>query len=311
MNTMRVHLFGRFSVESDQEELAGLEAGKVQVLLGYLLINHGRSHSREALASLFWGNHSTTQSRKYLRQTIWQINSTLQSYLDDSETPLISAEQDWVQLNHDLDLWVDAVAFEEICLSVRGTPGDELSSEDIEALHTAVQMYTGDLLEGCYDDWCLLERERLQNMYLALLGKLLRCCETRRDYEAGLVYAQEILSYDRAHERTHRQLMRLYYLAGNRTDALRQFQRCATALREELDVEPARLTMELYEKIRADRLDDAPPAPDLIASNLGLGTATLPEVLTHLKKLQRLLDGIQGELQRDIDAVQGALGRAR
>ena len=306
MTTMRVHLLGRFSVESDQEELAGLEACKVQVLLGYLLINHGRSHSRETLASLFWGNHSTTQSRKYLRQTIWQINSTLQSHLNDSQNPVILAEQDWVQLNHDLDLWVDVVAFEEICVSVRGTPEDELSEDGIEALQTAVQIYAGDLLEGCYEDWCILERERLQNMYLALLGKLLRCCETRREYEAGMAYAQKVLSYDRAHERTHRQLMRLYYLAGNRTVALRQFQRCATALREELDVEPSRLTMELYEQIRADRLDDAPPAPNTIASNLG--TATLPEVLAHLRRLQSLLDGIQGELRRDIDAVQGVLG---
>ncbi len=310
MNTMRVHLFGRFRVELDREELTGLEAGKLQVLLSYLLIHHSRSHSREALASMLWGNQSTAQSRKYLRQTIWQINSALQNYVNDKDS-VILAEQEWVQLNHDLDLWVDVLAFEEICVSLRGTPGEELSNDGVEALHTAAQIYAGDLLEGCYEDWCILERERLQNMYLVLLGKLLRCCESRQEYETGMAYAQKVLSYDRAHERTHRQLMRLYYLAGNRTDALRQFQRCATALREELDVEPSRLTMELYEEIRADRLDDAPPAPDIIASNRSLGTATLPEVLTHLKRLQSLLDGIQGELKRDIAAVQVALGKPR
>ncbi len=307
MNAMRVHLFGRFRVESDQGELAGLEACKEQTLLGYLLLHQERPHSREVLASLLWGNYTTAQSRKYLRQAIWHINSQLQEQRNGSGATLIVAEQEWVQLNHDLDLWVDALAFEETCAWVRGTPSHEMSDEGVKALQTAAQIYVGDFLEGCYEDWCILERERLQNMYLGLLGKLLQSCEARHEYEAGLAYGHAILRYDRAHERTHRQLMRLYYMAGNRTDALRQFQRCATALREELDVEPSRLTIELHEQIRADRLDELSPAPDEAKS---AGPTTLPEILAHLKRLQSLMDGIQGELRRDIDMVQAALHSA-
>ena len=42
-------------------------------------------------------------------------------------------------------------------------------------------VYRGDLLEGCYQDWCLFERERLQNAYLAMLDKLMvRCHGDRR-----------------------------------------------------------------------------------------------------------------------------------
>lgn len=306
MNAMRVHLFGRFRVESDQGELAGLEACKVQALLGYLLINRERPHSREALATLLWGNYTTAQSRKYLRQAIWQINSQMQDQSNGKQVIPIVAEQEWVHLNHDLDLWVDVLAFEEICCSARDTPSHQLSSDSVEALQTAARIYVGGFMEGCYEDWYIWERERLQNMYLGLLGKLLRCCEARQEYEAGLAYGQMVLSYDRAHERTHRQLMRLYYMAGNRTDALRQFQRCAAALHEELDVEPSQLTMRLYEQIRADRLDDLSPAPDEARN---VGPSTLPEVLTHLKRLQSLIDGMQDELERDIDLVQAALGR--
>jgi DNA-binding SARP family transcriptional activator len=43
--------------------------------------------------------------------------------------------------------------------------------------------------------------------------------------------------------------MRLHQLAGNRTGALRQFERCRTALDEELGVGPGRLTRSLYEEI--------------------------------------------------------------
>ena len=38
-------------------------------------------------------------------------------------------------------------------------------------LRAHASVYDGDLFDGCYQDWCLLERERLQNVYLVLLDK--------------------------------------------------------------------------------------------------------------------------------------------
>jgi DNA-binding SARP family transcriptional activator len=48
--------------------------------------------------------------------------------------------------------------------------------------------------------------------------------------------------------------MRLYYRAGDRTAALRQFERCITALCEELDVRPGKRTLVLYDQIRKDQM---------------------------------------------------------
>jgi two-component SAPR family response regulator len=93
-----------------------------------------------------------------------------------------------------------------------------------------VALYHGDLLEDWFQDWCLYERERLQNIYLAALDKLMDYCEASRDYDAGLAYGTRILRHDLARERTHRRLMRLYYLAGDRTSALRQYDRCVQIL---------------------------------------------------------------------------------
>ena len=56
------------------------------------------------------------------------------------------------------------------------------------------------------------------------------------EYEAGQNYGSIILGFDRARESTHRHLMQLYYLAGDRTGALRQYERCARALDAELGV---------------------------------------------------------------------------
>jgi len=40
-------------------------------------------------------------------------------------------------------------------------------------LQEAVRLSYADLLEGWYQDWCLYERERLQNIYLLILDKLM------------------------------------------------------------------------------------------------------------------------------------------
>jgi DNA-binding SARP family transcriptional activator len=101
----------------------------------------------------------------------------------------------------------------------------------------------------------LYERERLRTIYLIMLGKLMAYCEEYQEYESGLTYGHHILCCEPAHERTHRKMMRLYYLSGDRTAALRQYQRCVTTLRRELDVAPTHSTTKLYDQIKLDRLN--------------------------------------------------------
>src|SRR5262245_57847964 len=154
-----------------------------------------------------------------------------------------------------------------------------------EKLRYATRLYRGDLLEGCYEDWCLYERERLHSMYLIALNKLIEYCESHQKYEEGLDYGARILHYDPACERTHQHIMRLHYLSGNRSAAIRQYQRCVAALRQELGVSPTRCTIRLYEKIRGDQLELTTPAsaPDQDAAP---APTALPSLLNHLKQLQ-------------------------
>src|SRR5205823_7801753 len=113
---------------------------------------------------------------------------------------------------------------EQAFTCTEGVSSRDLDDRQVQLLLGAVQLYQGDLLEGCYLEWCLAERERLQRMYLAMLDKLMGHCEAHREYETGLDYGLRILRCEPASERTHRRMMRLQYLAGDRTAALRQYQ---------------------------------------------------------------------------------------
>ncbi|HWS53512.1 MAG TPA: BTAD domain-containing putative transcriptional regulator [Pyrinomonadaceae bacterium] len=296
MSVLKIHLFGKFCVSRGGRPADGFDAHKEQELLSYLLLRRNRPHAREALAGLLWGDVPTEKSKKYLRQALWHVQAALDARPEGGAVGVLAVEHDWVQLDAGPGVWLDVEVFERAFMSVHDSRGAELDAPSFGALQEAVALYRGDLLEGWYQDWCLFERERLQNMYLVMLDKLMCYCEAHRKFELGLLYGAAVLRHDRAHERTHRQLMSLQYLAGDRTAALRQFERCAAALEEELGVKPDRLTDALYQRIRADHA--APPAP-APAPTAEAAPVTLADLLRHLKQIQTVLSELQSRRQKD------------
>ena len=89
-----------------------------------------------------------------------------------------------------------------------------------------------------------------------MLERLLEYAETHRQLDDALLYGDRILEHDRAHERTHVRMMRIYYRSGDRTAAMRQFRQCAEILDHELGASPAARTVELFERIRLDEVTE-------------------------------------------------------
>jgi DNA-binding SARP family transcriptional activator len=304
MTSLTVRLFGRFIVRNGSDCILDLHAGKLQDLFCYLLLQRGKHQSRESLASQFWGDCTTPQSRKNLRQALWQLQNILNVGTTQERRQILQVDQDSVGVHPESTLWLDVAEFERASLKSQNIPGSQLDDELAKALEQAVQLYQGDLLEGCYQDWCLFERERLQNLYFAMLDKLMSYCEERRLYQTGLEYGERILRMDRAHERTHQRILRLYYLSGDRAGALRQFQRCVKALNEELQVE-------LYEQVRADHLDVirvSSKATDPSEKDVETqGRLSVSEIVIHLRSFKTALACIQDEVQREIEVLERSL----
>lgn len=303
MAHLTFRLFGKLSAQQGDQPLATLGA-KTQELLCFLLLHRQRPHSRDVLAAQLWPEADNARAKKYLRQTLWQ----LQHALRDDDAPLLHADPEWIQLDADSSLWLDVAAFEE---GLHGacdarTGAETLSTETSAALAEAITHYRGHLLEGWFQEWVLRERERLQELYLSGLDRLIAHSEAQGDIEAGLRYAGFSQSVDRARECTHRRLMRLHYFAGDRASALRQYDRCIIALDEELGVKPSAETSELYERIRHGALSagaarHAPPSsprPEL-----------LNDVLARLRVFEGQLADLQRRVRSDIAKVEGALSQ--
>jgi DNA-binding SARP family transcriptional activator len=309
MNTLRIRLFGKFQAELEGRALNNLDAFKVQELFCYLLLNRDRPHHRESLSGLLWGDNETPQSKKYLRQALWQLQLALNSGAEKPHNGPLVVDPDWVSIEPRINFWLDVQVFDETLARVRGIPGRALDLAQVLALKEAIQLYRGDLLEGCYQEWCLYERERLQNAYLDMLDKLMGYAEAHNEYEAGLEYGARILRYDRARERTHWQLMRLYYLAGDRAGALRQYERCAMALDQELGVKPSRRTTALYEQIRADNVADS-AFSNFVQPGQQANSSSLLVMWERLQSMREMLNTLQDQVNLELRALEDILNKS-
>jgi DNA-binding SARP family transcriptional activator len=302
MSQLRISLFGKLTIQSDEQGAIKIEERRAQELLCYLLLYSDRLHEREKLATLLWSDKPAARSKQYLRQTLWQIQSAL--HASAQPPPLLLAEHDAIGIHPDADYWLDVAVFDQAFAGVEKIPGSGLDTQQVNSLQGSIQLYHGDLLEGWYEDWCIYERERRQRMYLAILAKLLAYSEAHQEYETGLAYGLQILQYDRAHERTHRDIMRLYYLSGNRTAALQQYSACVAALAEELDVGPAKSTIALYKQICADQVDAlgyAPPVAPVEPEPLGAPAAVVQQ---HLEQIQATLTQLQNQIAHFVQTVE-------
>jgi DNA-binding SARP family transcriptional activator len=300
MAGMKATLFGKFNIELEGLKIAGMEARKVQELLSYLLLFREHPHSRDFLCETLWSGQSAGISRKYLRQTLWRLQSAIQG--NGYSTGLVLRnDNDWIQIHLAGNFWLDIEEFEKVFNLVKGKRVSELSRQDFNLLEYAIDIYKGDLLEGWYSDWCFFERERFQTMHLLLLDKLVQFCVLHENYEAGLSYGLDILRHDQSYERAHRHLMRLYFLTGNRTQALRQYKRCEMALREELGVEPSEATKQLYEQIRLDNFYYQTLAEEKTVAKTKVKAApALAEMLERVKEVTEALSRLEHRIQEEI-----------
>ena len=164
MSLVSIRLLGNFSIASENCPAAEISPGKLQDLFCYLLIKHDRRMPRELIASAHWPESTTAHAKKYLRTALWHLRSELSANLGVADA--LQVDHGFVRLGTGSHIWLDVAEFERVFISMGRIPTECLDNGHLAMIKAAVDLYAGDLLPYIYHDWCLSERERLQNMYL-------------------------------------------------------------------------------------------------------------------------------------------------
>ncbi len=289
MPILRIYALGRPRVLQDQTPV-DFPTQKTRDLCYLLLFHAGEMVERDWIAERLWPMRPPGRARRCLSTTLWRLRKTLQRDDAPAEGIRIRTERDALLLERGKAYWLDVDAFER--KATAGLQGSSLPCDEsaAEALVEAVDLYQGDLLEGCYDDWLLAERERLRLLLLRVLRRLQRHTRLSGDFEAGVAYAERLLCLDSLQEDVHREVMRCHADAGHPTRALNHFRRCRQMLNSELRVEPMPETWRLYHQIRAQRrLSPSEGTPG--------GPMSVESALTQLDRAMRALRRAQVALE--------------
>lgn len=96
----------------------------------------------------------------------------------------------------------------------------------------------GELLPGWGDDWLLVDRERVRQLWLHLCEfAAARFC-SEGQHGLALETALIALGADQMRESAHRSVIKVHLEEGNHSEALRMYDECASLLLRELGVYP-------------------------------------------------------------------------
>ena len=243
--------------ETTATPIEGFVSDKAQALLFYLATTR-ETHSRTKMTGLLWADFPEDKARTSLRTALHNLNQLVEPYLDAQRKTLAFAGEQ--------PHWLDTAEFKTLLR--RHLSPTPLTPAQAEGLRAAVALYQGDFLEGFYiddapefEEWMLLERERLRHLMLEALAALIHYDLTTAQYETAISHTRRLLAMEPWREEAHRQLMLLLARQGDFNAALRQYDKCAALLDEELGVEPMPETTALRDRIL--QLRAQPPTSNL------------------------------------------------
>ena len=304
MSILQISLFGHVCITDDHGAVMPNVTRTTQALLAYLLLIPHRSQPRDVLADVFWGDRSQERARSCLKTALWRLRCVLEPAGTPLGTYLITTPNGDIGFNWQSSHWLDVTAFEKATQHIPTQTTDGMQLEDVRDLEAAVNLYTGELLEGFYDDWALRERERLRHVYLNTLAYLMRFYRRQGAYEKALENGRKILDLDPLREEIHREMMQLYVETGQRALAIQQYAVCRDLLNQELGILPMEETQALYAQV-------APASDRLQTATVGAITSPyVRHVLQQLRSTLRNLDRAHDQLQQTIQLMEKLDGHA-
>lgn len=196
-------------------------------LIAYLAFR--RTVCREAVCAALWPDSPPERAAANLRSTLWRINR--------NHPPLLRVAAGALALHVEVE--VDAHLLARSARTLIGPPAADRTAASYRLAMDRTVDCDGELLSGWYDDWVLLERERLRQLRLhALEAAALQLCDDGR-YGQAIDVAFEVVRIDPLRESAHRAVIHVHLREGNVAAAVRRYEELTRVLRVDLGIDPS------------------------------------------------------------------------
>jgi LuxR family transcriptional regulator, maltose regulon positive regulatory protein len=251
--TLQVRFFGHFEMLCDGETMLLGRNGKALTILKYLLANRTRPVSQDHLMGWLWPESNLKKARWSLNSAIHGLRKLLSGCSSSVSTNFVFLEDGYYRLSPGVRVTTDVDDFDRHHERGRRLEKDLLMREAATEYEKAIELYRGEyLIEDLYEDWTMVERERLANAYIDILGRLAVHYMKVEQHQESIRACYRVLEKDRSHEDSYRLLMQCYACLGLRARALHQYRMCQRILGHEYGTSPSPETRSLYLKLLRD-----------------------------------------------------------
>jgi WD40 repeat protein/DNA-binding SARP family transcriptional activator len=235
---LEIRLLGQFKVQFAGRFIQ-IPSRPAQSLLAYLVLNAGVAFRREKLAGLLWPDTNEENARGYLRRALWQLRKSF----ENAEAPwqdYLQIDEITIAFNKNSAYWLDAELISQ---------HQERDDWQPDQLLAAVSSYQEELLPGFYDEWVVVERERLQICYDQKMRLWLNRLVSEHCWDDVLEWGERWITLGYVPEPAYRALMIAHAGIGDLAGASAVYQRLIETLDRELGVSPSDDLIEIYTQL--------------------------------------------------------------
>jgi DNA-binding SARP family transcriptional activator len=249
---IKITCLGGFSVQRGSTLIKDSEwkSKRSKALIKLLVAQDGQKVPRDIIIETLWPGPSSESNRQTLNSMLHRVRKLLeQDAGPEKSDSCILQEGNLIGLNNDT-VWTDVGEFlSRIETAVRMKHGNE-RKKSVEEYEKAFTLYRGDFLaEDLYEDWAGEARDRLRLVCFKALEDAAEISDSLGDKSKAALLYEKLFHADPCSEKACCWLMSWHLAAGQRSEAIRTYERCQRALSKELDVEPDARTKTLYRSI--------------------------------------------------------------
>jgi DNA-binding SARP family transcriptional activator len=219
----------------------------LRALLGYLILNRGRSLSRSQVAGIFWPESTEEQARRALNNLIWRLRQEGGGRLIERMESTATCLRWQIPAGAFLDL----EQFDDLLTRAGHLPrpnqnpannlvdrGNPVAPERLALLARAAALYRGPLLAECDDEWSRLPRRHYEERRRHLLELLVDGYKAAADLEQALHHGLQLLEAEPFEEWYHESVIRLYLQLQRPQQAVAVYRQYVDCWQNELGLPP-------------------------------------------------------------------------
>ena len=222
---VEVRLIGGFGLTID--ETAIIVPLSAQRVLAFVALRD-RPVMRSYVAGSLWTDHSEERAAANLRSALWRLRRCHVELVEAIGPTLRIGSAVSVDLHSAIRLGREVETF------------DDGVGMDLDLLD-------GDLLPDWYDDWVLIDRERLRQTQLHVLDRLCTLYSHAGNHARAIDCGLRSIAAEPLRESAHSALLKAHLAEGNISEAAHHYHAYARTMHDAVGIEPSRALRELIE----------------------------------------------------------------